>query len=118
VGKFPGAESRQHERKENRELPVIAGFQEFLFLIGAENGNGFGIFDRDAVQIETGEWVFGIRRKVPSFYRVAKHAPAALQDVFDAFVEQGTLLGILVSIGSHFDRTQIMHKLFCVSDLE
>ncbi len=116
--KFPRSESRQHEREKDWKLPVVAGFQKFLFLIGAENGNGFGIFDRDAVQIETGEWVFDIRRKVPSFYRVAKHASATLQNVFDAFVEQGPFLRILMTIGSDFDCTQIMHELFCMSDLE
>lgn len=54
-----------------------------------------------------------------TFHRwVAKHTSAALQKVFDAYVEQGPFLRILITIGSDFDRAQIMHELFCMSDLE
>lgn len=69
VGEARGitVESRQQQRKEQGELPIVARFKECLFLFSREEFDRPGVLDRDAVNFQHAEWILGIRGQVPPF---------------------------------------------------
>ena len=55
-----GAQAGEHEREEQGELPVVARPQEGPLLLVREQGDGRGLRDGDAADLERSDGVIGI----------------------------------------------------------
>jgi hypothetical protein len=118
VAQLARPQAGQQEGQENRELPIVARLDEGALLIRGQQLHRPGRLNRNAVDLQHMERVFGVRGQVPPLGRVVEQRPAAFQNEPHPLIHQRPLDRVRMPVRRHVDGAKVAHELLGVSGLE
>ena len=112
MAEFSASHAGLGKSEMDGESPDIGSTKKSEFALGIKQEDWLGVFDLEPVERQCCERVSHIRWKMPSPCRESVHRTAGFWNELNPLVAKVSPLGILMTIGSDLNLTQITDEVF------